>query len=110
MSVKITEDEKRIIALLSGEIDHHSAKGLRAEIDFSLRERHPQELILDFSEVTFMDSSGIGLVMGRCKLMNELGGTVTVKNPPNYIRKVMRLSGIDRIATISGSKEGACHK
>lgn len=110
MSVKITEEEKLIIAQLSGEIDHHSAKELRSEIDFSVREHRPEELILDFSEVSFMDSSGIGLVMGRCKLMNEFSGSVTVKNPPSYIRKVMRLSGIDRIATISVSKEGACKK
>lgn len=110
MSVKITEEEKRIVAHLSGEIDHHSAKELRTEIDFSVREYRPEELILDFAEVSFMDSSGIGLVMGRCKLMNEYSGSVTVRNPPSYIRKVMRLSGIDRIASITESKEGTYKK
>lgn len=106
MSVKIIEEESRTVAVLSGEIDHHNAKNLRMEIDFALRENQPQELILDFSDVGFMDSSGIGLVMGRYKLMQELNGKVTVRNPPNHIRKVMRLSGIDRLASISSRQEG----
>ncbi len=109
MSVKIMEEENRIIAVLSGEIDHHNAKGIRTEIDFVLREKQPLELVLDFSEVGFMDSSGIGLVMGRYKLMQELNGKVIVKNPPNHIKKVMRLSGIDRLASIC-NEEGVCKK
>ncbi len=100
MSVKIMNEDNKIIALLSGEIDHHNAKTLRQDIDFALRENQPEELILDFSEVGFMDSSGIGLVMGRYKLMQEIGGSLIVRNPPAHIKKVMRLSGIDRLASI----------
>ena len=100
MSVKIINEDNKVIALLSGEIDHHNAKSLRQDIDFSLRENQPEELILDFSEVGFMDSSGIGLVMGRYKLMQEIGGNLVVRNPPPHIKKVMRLSGIDRLASI----------
>ena len=95
MSVKIINEDNKVIALLSGEIDHHNAKSLRQDIDFSLRENQPEELIMDFSEVGFMDSSGIGLVMGRYKLMQEIGGNLVVRNPPPHIKKVMRLSGID---------------
>lgn len=100
MSVKIINEDNKIIALLSGEIDHHNAKTLRQDIDFALRENQPEELVLDFSEVGFMDSSGIGLVMGRYKLMQEIGGSLIVRNPPAHIKKVMRLSGIDRLASI----------
>lgn len=110
MSVKILEEENRTVAVLSGEIDHHTAKILRTEIDFALRENQPHELILDFSDVDFMDSSGIGLVMGRYKLMQELDGKVTVKNPSAHIRKVMRLSGIDRLASICCGEKGASEK
>ena len=88
---------------MSGEIDHHIAKELRRDIDFAVREFQPEELVLDFAEVGFMDSSGIGLVMGRYKLMKETGGKVIVKNPQNQIKKVMRLSGIDKLAAISNS-------
>ena len=91
--------------MLSGEIDHHNAKGLRLEIDFTVREEQPKELILDFSDVGFMDSSGIGLVMGRYKLMKEIGGKVTVRNPSVQIKKVMKISGIDRLASIQNSQE-----
>ena len=100
MSGKIINEDNKVIALLSGEIDHHNAKSLRQDIDFSLRENQPEELIMDFSEVGFMDSSGIGLVMGRYKLMQEIGGNLVVRNPPPHIKKVMRLSGIDRLASI----------
>ena len=100
MSVKIINEDNKVIALLYGEIDHHNAKSLRQDIDFSLRENQPEELIMDFSEVGFMDSSGIGLVMGRYKLMQEIGGNLVVRNPPPHIKKVMRLSGIDRLASI----------
>ena len=100
MSVKIINEDNKVIALLSGEIDHHNAKSLRQDIDFSLRENQPEELIMDFSEVGFMDSSGIGLVMGRYKLMQEIGGNLVDRNPPPHIKKVMRLSGIDRLASI----------
>ena len=100
MSVKIINEDNKVIALLSGEIDHHNAKSLRQDIDFSLRENQPEELIMDFSEVGFMDSSGIGLVMGRYKLMQEIGGNLVVRNPPPHIKKVMRLSGIDRLAAM----------
>ena len=100
MSVKIINEDNKVIALLSGEIDHHNAKSLRQDIDFSLRENQPEELIMDFSEVGFMDSSGIGLVMGRYKLMQEIGGNLVVRNPPPHLKKVMRLSGIDRLASI----------
>lgn len=103
MSVKIINDENKLTAVLSGEIDHHIAKELRRDIDFAVREFQPEELVLDFAEVDFMDSSGIGLVMGRYKLMKETGGKVIVKNPQNQIKKVMRLSGIDKLAAISNS-------
>ena len=85
---------------LDGEIDHHSAKIMREEIDSAIEQQRPSQLILDFKNVTFMDSSGIGLVMGRFKLMQETGGSVAVENSSNHIRKVMKLSGIDRLASL----------
>ena len=92
-------------AYLSGEIDHHGAKGLREEIDSAVEGALPKLLILDFTDVTFMDSSGIGLVMGRYKLMQSIGGEVRVSNPSPHIKKVMRLAGLDRLAVLSNNKE-----
>ena len=103
MSVKISVEYENITAFLSGEIDHCSASLLRREIDLAVRENNPKKLILDFSDVNFMYSSGIGLVMGRYKLMNELGGQVYIVNPQTHIKKVMRLSGIEKLASITNN-------
>ena len=60
----------------------------------------PEKLIIDFKDVTFMDSSGIGLVMGRYKLMRSLGGEIEVKNVSSHIKKVMKLAGLDLLAVV----------
>ena len=100
MECEITLTAETLTASLDGEIDHHTAKGLREKIDFEIENSSPKTLILDFSDVTFMDSSGIGLIMGRYKLMNELDGEIIVACPPSYIRKVLQISGIHRLAKI----------
>lgn len=98
--MKCERKDETLTVFLSGEIDHHSAAEIRAEVDTQIDEFCPKRLVMDFSEVGFMDSSGIGLVMGRYKLMQLHGGEVEIKNPPTHIKKVMRLSGLDKLAKI----------
>lgn len=96
--INLTADT--VFARLDGEIDHHTAKGVREKIDFEIENNSPKILVLDFSDVTFMDSSGIGLIMGRYKQMKNIGGEVKIKNPsPNTLR-VLKLAGMDRLAKI----------
>lgn len=102
MPVQIDIDEKSVTACIFGEIDHHNAGNLRAEIDSAVENAWPEVLILDFGGVTFMDSSGIGLVMGRYKLMKNLSGRVIIENAPKAIKKVMRMAGIEKL--LSGEK------
>ena len=64
-----------------GEINHHSAASIREAIDEKILELCPKNLVLDLADVSFMDSSGLGLIMGRYQRMQELGGTLTVANP-----------------------------
>ena len=71
MAVTLEVTNEEITAYLSGEIDHHSAVELRRRIDESVLSGTSERLILDFSGVTFMASSGIGLIMGRWRLMQE---------------------------------------
>ena len=92
--------KRKDTAFLSGELDHHHVKEIREQIDFAVREQLPQTLILDFLHVTFMDSSGIGLIIGRSRLLEETGGRLEIHNPSQQIRKVLRLSGADRLAVI----------
>ncbi len=98
MSVKIEVNDSVITAFLEGEIDHHSASVIRYEIDAAVEKVNPEVLILDFKDVTFMDSSGIGLVMGRYKIMKPIGGELHVSNTSPHIYKVMKLAGLDRLA------------
>jgi len=100
MPVRITIAEDIITAYLSGEIDHHNAKKIREEIDEAAERCHPKELVLDFKGVTFMDSSGIGLVMGRYSLMQDMSGELRVTNLCGHISKVMKLAGLDRLAVL----------
>ena len=86
---------------LRGEIDHHSAVAVRTAIDDMIRSRRPAELIIDMSAVDFMDSSGLGLIMGRYNTMKEIGGEVIVADPTPATEKIMNLAGLERIVRIT---------
>lgn len=98
MSYRIENSGDTVTVILEGELDHHATKGVREEIDETIGKLRPKLLILDFQSVTFMDSSGIGLVMGRYRTMQLFGGKVTIRGASMHIRKVMRLAGLDRLA------------
>lgn len=85
---------------IRGEIDHHTAAGIRQGIDATLFEKRPKKLILDLSAVSFMDSSGLGLIMGRYSVMKELGGEMTVWNPSPETRSILTLAGMERLVRI----------
>lgn len=100
MKINIRSENGTAIVMLSGEIDHHTARELRAEIDRFVITMQPDRLTMDFTGITFMDSSGIGLIIGRYKLMKECGGQLEIRGAQPYIRRVLKLSGIERIVKI----------
>lgn len=100
MSVTIESSGSLIVAYLIGEIDHHTASLIREKIDSTISFKKPSHLILDFKNVTFMDSSGIGLVMGRYRLMQNFKGTVEIRNVSPRTKKLMELAGLGSIAII----------
>lgn len=104
MSIEIRMNEENLLAKISGELDHHTAAAMRTELDEKISNLNPHKLMLDFSDVSFMDSSGIGFIMGRYKLMKENGGVVEVVNTPRNINKVLKISGLDKIITIGRCK------
>ena len=89
-----------LTAALHGEIDHHSAVSARGEIDTEIDRVKATGLKLDLSDISFCDSSGLGLVMGRLKKMRSVGGTASVINPSERVEKVLRLAGIDTLMDI----------
>ena len=100
MEVNASRQDRRLTLRLRGELDHHGAKGLiqraEQEIDTSL----PLQLALDLSGVTFMDSSGIAVVMRCRQRMQELGGSVRLSHVSDQPRKVFDASGITRLIVI----------
>lgn len=83
-----------LVATLAGEIDHHSADRIRSDIDDELRLYDVKDLVFDFSDVTFMDSSGIGVVLGRYKKIRASGGRVVIRNANSLVRKILEMSGV----------------
>ncbi|MDO4742746.1 MAG: anti-sigma factor antagonist [bacterium] len=100
MAVKILVNGEVITAFLEGELDHHTAAIMRKEIDSAIDKYMPSLLIMDFKDISFMDSSGIGLVMGRYKLLSKNGAELHITNTTPQIYKVMRLAGMERLAKI----------
>ncbi len=100
MNVKISCGNGEMTAFLSGEIDHHTARDMRKEIDSRCENIHPNLLNLDFSSVQFMDSSAIGLIMGRYRLMNLMGGYVKVVNVPKHLERLIAISGVGALGVL----------
>ena len=99
--VIFSENNGTLVARLSSEIDHHSAKNMREKIDEMLFCKRPEILVLDFSLVRFMDSSGIGLILGRVEVAGMLGCHVRITALSELLMKIVRLSGIERVKNLS---------
>lgn len=98
--VEIENNDNIMTARLSGDIDHHRCADIRKKLDARADSERPKLLVLDFSRVQFMDSSGVGLVMGRYRQMSLIGGRLKVVNVPASIDRVFRLSGLERLGVM----------
>lgn len=93
-SITSNADSGSLTVFIESDIDHHNALELRSEIDRLVEEYHPAELTLDFQSVDFMDSSGIGLMLGRYRLMKRGGGRLSVENLNRRCERIAAMSGI----------------
>ena len=95
--VAFSSDGSELVARISGEIDHHAARRLREQIDMEVFRRLPGVLTLDLSAVGFMDSSGLGLILGRLNLMTGRKGVLRLSglNPP--VARILSLAGVERL-------------
>ena len=103
MEVFCEDQNNTIIAYLSGELDHHSAEYIRVKLDYYIDTSTSKNLIFDFKNVSFMDSSGIGIIIGRNKKVSLKGGQVYIVNLNKTIKKVIELAGVDKIVKIYDS-------
>ncbi len=100
MAIKISATPLRLTIAVSGEIDHHNAAALRMEADEAIQSTLAENVRLDFGEVTFMDSSGIGFVLGRYRIVESFGGSVEVVNLSGRLYSMMQLAGLEKLMTL----------
>ena len=104
-SVELIYEKHVLRVKIRGDIDHHSAKGIREKIDNAIFSKKPAMVVLDLSVVEFMDSSGLGLIMGRYTNATDIGANFLIYRPCPKVRKILELAGIERIMEIKGDND-----
>ena len=94
-------DEKILTLKVTEEIDEHTTEKIRRKMDNEITRFLPRKVILDFSDVNFMDSAGIGMLLGRYKVVRMLGGELEVININRQVKKLFEMSGILKIIKVT---------
>lgn len=106
MKVTVEMRNDAVVVMLGGEIDHHSSEEIRTKVDSFLRKNGAKELILNFADVSFMDSSGLGVILGRYKQVKAMGGVLRVEDVPKRIERILRMSGVYTLIENGRGKQG----
>ena len=101
VNIDYQEKDKLLTFRITEEIDHHWSEKIRRQVDDEIERYVPKRVIFDFDQVTFMDSAGIGMLIGRYKVVKMLGGNVEMINVKSNIKKILEMSGIPKIIKIS---------
>lgn len=107
MEVKLLGEKKALLVKVQGELDHHMAAKIKEEVDNKMRSSNAINVIFDFSDLTFMDSSGIGVIMGRYKKVRTLGGRVIACGVNAQILRILEMSAVDKIIKLTPNFEKA---
>ena len=97
MAMKCAAEGRELTVAISGEVDHHAAREILTQLERHISAVMPRSLTLDLGGVTFMDSSGIAVLLRAYRRMAELGGALTVRNVPEQAGKVLRAAGLERL-------------
>ena len=98
--VTIHTDGDVMKCAIGGEIDHHTARSIRMKIDEDIYRHRPRKLILDLARVDFMDSSGLGLILGRYAKAAEVGAECILLDPNEHVTRILDVAGIGRLIRI----------
>lgn len=101
MESKFYEEDKILVFKITDEIDDCNVQKIRSKADYEIERHMPRKVIFDFDSVTFMDSSGIGLIIGRYKFTNMLGGKLEVANLTQNVKKIFEMSGILKLIPVT---------
>ena len=110
MRINLEMYGQALLIKLSGELDHHSAEGIRAKIDQQIEKNEIKNIIFDLKDVHFMDSSGIGVVIGRYKKVQRKGGKAAVVNMSPRIEYIFKMSGLFNIIQKFENKKQALER
>ncbi len=108
MKIQTEKQGRNITVKFQGDIDHHSAGEIKEQLDQELELGSAKNLLFDLSDVKFMDSSGIGMMIGRYKLVANKGGKLVVFGMRNELKRIFELSGLQKIINRCNTKEEAC--
>lgn len=100
MEIRNIGEKRTIIIKVTGELDHHMAAKIKDEADKKMRSTNAVNVIFDLSEMTFMDSAGLGVMMGRYKKARTLGGKTAVYGTNAQTLRIIKMSGMDRVIKI----------
>lgn len=100
MEIQVKSADRNLLLTFRGELDHHGARNALREVEMAIDAALPKKLVMDFADVTFMDSSGIALILRAQQRMQLLEGSVLVCNVPPQARRVLDAAGIGRLVTI----------
>ncbi len=101
MESKFYEKDKLLVFKITDEIDDCNVQKIRRRADYEIERYMPRKVVFDFDRVTFMDSSGIGLIIGRYKFTNMLGGKLEVANLTQSVKKIFEMSGILKLIPVT---------
>ena len=101
METKFYKEDKLLVLKITEEIDEHSAQEIRRKADYEMERYMPKRVIFDFDSVTFMDSAGIGLLIGRYKFANMIGAKLEISNLTQSVRKIFEMSGILKLIPVA---------
>lgn len=104
LNINYINEDKLLYIEIAEEIDHHIADKIRRKVDNEITRYMPRKTIFDFSRVTFMDSAGIGMIIGRYKMMKLIGGSLEIENVSEATKKILEMSGILKIIPITELK------
>ena len=93
-------EEKILLVEITEELDHHASEKIRRRVDYEIQRFMPKKVVFDFNRVVFMDSAGIGLLLGRYKTAKIYGGQVELMNVNEKLKKIFEMSGILKIIKI----------
>ena len=97
MNIDYIKKDKQLLVEITEDIDHHVSEKIRRKIDEQITRYMPRKTVFDFSRVTFMDSAGIGMIIGRYKMMKLIGGSLEIVNVGTQTKRILEMSGIGKI-------------